>query len=168
MPTQDCSELKPCVWGHCPNAPWTLVAWDCAYCTGQPVPCPPPSGEELLPNTPLPLPWCSSLPFPRALSLSQRAELSAAPPHPVRSYKLPWGLPSAFSKLEGLRRFFLRTAQKRVFQSLPVLVKSVWVKVKFCPQILVEKLLLNLKEILFKIHNMHIFTYIYYSPNLSV
>ena len=36
----------------------------------------------LTPN--LPLPWHSSMPFPRALLLSQRAELSAAPPLPVR------------------------------------------------------------------------------------
>ena len=48
-------------------------------------PCPPPSGADPVPNPQLPLPWHSSMPFPRALSLSHRAELSAAPPLPVRS-----------------------------------------------------------------------------------
>ena len=56
-----------------------------AHCPGQPAPCPSPSGEEPPPDPQLPLPWHSSTPFPRALSLSQRAELSAAPPLPERS-----------------------------------------------------------------------------------
>ena len=56
-----------------------------AHSPGQPVPCPPPSGADPVPNPQLPLPWHSSMPFPRALSLSHRAELSAAPPLPVRS-----------------------------------------------------------------------------------
>jgi len=37
------------------------------------------------PNPQLPLPWHSSMLFPRALLLSQKSELSAAPPLPVRS-----------------------------------------------------------------------------------
>jgi len=51
----------------------------------QPIPCPAPSGADPVLNAQLPLPWHSSMPFPRALSLSHRAELSAAPPLPVRS-----------------------------------------------------------------------------------
>ena len=50
------------------------------------VPCPPPSGADPVPNPQLPLPRHSSMPFPRALLLSQRAELSAALPLPVRSF----------------------------------------------------------------------------------
>jgi len=38
---------KPYVWEHCP---WTPAAWGCAHCTGEPVPCPPPSGTEPLSN----------------------------------------------------------------------------------------------------------------------
>jgi len=57
----------------------------CAHSPGQPAPCPPPCGAAPVPNPQLPLPWHSSVPFPRALSLSHRAELSAAPPLPVRS-----------------------------------------------------------------------------------
>jgi len=56
-----------------------------AHSPGQPAPCPPPCGAAPVPNPQLPLPWHSSVPFPRALSLSHRAELSAAPPLPVRS-----------------------------------------------------------------------------------
>ena len=41
------------------------------------VPCPLPSGAGSVPNPQLPLPRHSSMPFPRALSLSQRAELSS-------------------------------------------------------------------------------------------
>ena len=41
--------------------------------------------EEPVPNPQLPLPWHRSVPFSQALSLSQRAELSAAPSLPVRS-----------------------------------------------------------------------------------
>jgi len=51
-----------------------------AHSPGQPVPCPPPCGAAPVPNPQLPLPWHSSMPFPWALSLSHRAELSAAPP----------------------------------------------------------------------------------------
>jgi len=38
--------------------------------------------SSLIQNPQLPLPWHSSMLFPQALSLSQRAELSAAPPLP--------------------------------------------------------------------------------------
>lgn len=60
--------------------------WCHEHCPRKPVPCPPPSGEEPFLNTQLPLPWQSSMPFPWALSLSQRAELSAAPPLPSRRF----------------------------------------------------------------------------------
>jgi len=70
------------VWEWYPNTPWTLLAWGHAHCPGQPVPCPPPSGAHPVPNPQLPLPWHSSMRFPPALLLSQRAELSAAPPLP--------------------------------------------------------------------------------------
>ena len=46
------------------------------HCPGQAVPCPPLSGADPFLNPQLP-PRHSSMPFPRALSLSQRAELSA-------------------------------------------------------------------------------------------
>jgi len=79
------TKIKLYVWDHCPKALWTLAAWDHAYCPGQPVSCPPRSGAAPVPNPQLPLPWHSSMPFPWALSLSQRAELSADPPFPGRS-----------------------------------------------------------------------------------
>ena len=69
----------------CPNAPRTPAAQGCAHCPGQPVPCPLPSGADPFPDPLLPLPWHSSMPFPQALSLSQRAELSAPALLPVRS-----------------------------------------------------------------------------------
>jgi len=58
----------------------------CAHSPGHSVPCPPPSGADPVPHPQLPLPWHSSMPFPQAVSLSYRAELSAAPPLPVRSH----------------------------------------------------------------------------------
>ena len=73
---------NPYVWKHCPNA---SSARGDAHSPGQPVPCPLQKGAEPFPHSQLPLHWHSSMPFPRALSLSQRAELSAAPPLPVRS-----------------------------------------------------------------------------------
>lgn len=59
--------------------------WDCDSRPGQPVSCPPPSGEEPSPNPQLHLPWHSSMPFLRALSLTLRALLSAVPLLPVWS-----------------------------------------------------------------------------------
>jgi len=49
---------------------WTLASLGCAHC---------PLVQRLT------LPWHSSMPFPRALPLSHRAEISAAPALPVRS-----------------------------------------------------------------------------------
>ena len=56
-----------------------LWHWGRAHCSGQSVPCPLPSGAEHFPDPPA-LPRHCSMPSPRALSLSYRAELSAAPP----------------------------------------------------------------------------------------
>ena len=66
-------------------ASWAPAAWGRAHCPGQAVPCPPPSGADPFPHPQLPLPRRSSMPFPRALSLSHRAELNAAPPVLMRS-----------------------------------------------------------------------------------
>jgi len=62
----------------CPNAPWTPAAQGRTHCPVQPIARPLPSGADSFPDPQLPLPWRSSMPFPRALSLSHRAELSAA------------------------------------------------------------------------------------------
>ena len=67
---------------HC----WTLTVRGHAYSPREPVPEPNHPLVKNLSLTPnLTLPWGSPMPFPRALSLSQRAELSADPPLPVRS-----------------------------------------------------------------------------------
>jgi len=50
---------------------------------------PPTSGSKPVPNPHLSVPWHSSMSFLQALSLSQRAELSAAPLLTVRSCRLP-------------------------------------------------------------------------------
>jgi len=44
--TQDHPKFKPCAWECCPNAPWTPTAQGHVRCSGQSVPCPPPSGAE--------------------------------------------------------------------------------------------------------------------------
>jgi len=70
-------------------------------------PCPPPSGAAPVPDPQLPRPRHSCMPFPRALSLSHTAELSAAPPLPVRSCSLheasPQLLCSGLSQQRDLR-----------------------------------------------------------------
>ena len=63
------------------------------------------SGAEPVPNPQLPLPWHSSMPFPRALSLSSGADLSVAPlllwgaaaamRPPLSSSALLWANPGA-------------------------------------------------------------------------
>jgi len=44
--------------------------WGYANCPGQPVPCPLPSDAETVPKPP----WCSCMPFPKALSSEGRAQ----------------------------------------------------------------------------------------------
>ena len=72
---------------------------------------------SLTPSCPSP---DSSMPFPRALSLSHRAELSAAPPLPVRSCSrheaFPQLLCSALSTPGGFSCF------SHVFPSIPFIV----------------------------------------------
>jgi len=97
----------------------------CAHCPGQPVSCPPLSGADPVPNPQLPLPWHSSTPFPRAPSLSHRAELSAAPPLPVRSCSRheasPQLLCSGLSKPRDLSRcsYTLLSRPFTIFVTLP-------------------------------------------------
>lgn len=45
---------KPCIWEHCPDAPWALAAQCHAHCPGQSVLCPLSSGAE-----PFLTPWPS-------------------------------------------------------------------------------------------------------------
>ena len=60
---------------------------------------PPPSGAAPVPNPQLPLPSHSSMPFPWALSLSHRAELSTAPLLPVRSWSCHQASPQLLGAL---------------------------------------------------------------------
>jgi len=93
----------------------------------------PPSGAAPVLNPKLPLPWHSSMPFPRALSLSQRAELSAAPPLPVRSCRCheasPQFLRSVLNELRALSR------ASYVLQSRPfiIFIAIFWTLTILCP-----------------------------------
>lgn len=78
------SNLMSEVWECCSSASWTLTAQVHNHSPGQPVPSPPCSGVEPVPNPQPDLPWHSSMLFLRVLLLLQRAELSAVPPLPVR------------------------------------------------------------------------------------
>jgi len=75
------SHLLKALSRHCQNS----STGSQAHGPGQPSPCPPPSGADPSPDHQLSLPRHSSMRFPRAVSLSRRAKLSAAPPLPVRS-----------------------------------------------------------------------------------
>ena len=75
-----------CLREQCPNTPRAAAAQGCVHCPGQPAPCPLPSVVDPFPNhqlaaLPLTAPCCSL----RPCCCPQRAELSAAPPLPVRS-----------------------------------------------------------------------------------
>jgi len=124
--TQDHAKFKPYFWEWCPNTPGALAAWGHAHCPGHPVLCPPPFGADPFPHPQLPLSWHSSMLFSRALSLSQRAELSAAPPLPVRSCSCheasPQLLCSGLNKTEGL------SYSSRILPSehFPIFVALLW------------------------------------------
>ena len=99
--------------------------WGYAHCPGQPVPCLPSSGEDrsLTPNWPSPdSPPCHSL---GSHCCHQRADISAAPPLPVRSCKLPRGFPSALlwaEQTKGAQSFLIHLT----FRPFAIFITPVW------------------------------------------
>ena len=98
--TQHHPKPKVYVWELCANTPWLSNSGL----------CPLPWASRSMPTTSLFLTpkwaWCSSTLLPQALSLWQRAELSAAPPLPVRNCSCheasPQFLCSGLNKLRDL------------------------------------------------------------------
>lgn len=95
----DNPKFKPSVQECFPSTFWIPAALDCTHFPGQPIPCPPSSGEEIFPYPQMLLPWHSPMPFSHALSLSPESRTL------MRSCRLPWHLLcSGLWKPRGLSR----------------------------------------------------------------
>jgi len=89
------TQTKPCVWKHCPNAPWAPTSRGRAHCPGQPVPCP---VVQTLSLTPIHLtgakPWCRI--FPHVLSskhfVSQSSKSTQCVFQPLGKIQQSWVL----------------------------------------------------------------------------
>ena len=116
-------ETKSCVWEQCPNAPWTPcpVSWN-LFCAHHPL------AQNLSLTPPGSPPQHSSMPFPQALSLSHRAELSTAHPLPVSSCSCE-GSPQLLCLGPNYARELNHSSYLLPSRPFPIFVALLWI---FC------------------------------------